>query len=247
MSLMSLATGLVHACLVLFDPPANGRSADATTAAARGQRIPLQFNPEQLAVRRSASWNRPSSIGGTAVTQPEFAQAGPTSLSMQLFLDATTSRGRTVEHAAAALLDCCRPARGKTSPRWVILEWGTSTLTRFPAVITAAGVTYTLFAPDGTPLRAEATVELEEVGGPLPLTNPTSGGTTFAGALAVHHFTQGDTLAGLAYRYYGDPAAWRHIATANPDTATDPLSITPGTVLVLPCLPDTQPGPVNHG
>lgn len=247
MSLMSLASGLVHACLVLFDPPANGRPADAPTAAARGQRLALQFNPEQLAVRRSAAWNRPSSVGDSAVAQPEFTQAGPTSLSVQLFFDATTTLGRTVEHDAAALLDCCRPASGKTSPRWALLEWGTSTLTRFPAIITAAGVTYTLFATDGTPLRAEATVELEEVGGPLPLTNPTSAGVATGGALAVHHFTQGDTLATLAYRYYGDPTAWRHIATANPDTVTDPLDVAPGTVLVLPRLADLQPGEASHG
>jgi hypothetical protein len=48
----------------------------------------------------------------------------------------------------------------------------------------------------------------------------------------VHVLVDGDTLMGIAYREYGDPAMWRVIAAAN--RVDDPLRLTPGRSLLLP-------------
>jgi nucleoid-associated protein YgaU len=48
----------------------------------------------------------------------------------------------------------------------------------------------------------------------------------------VHRVVTGDTLALLAWREYGDPAAWRDIARAN--GIDDPMRLAPGTELLLP-------------
>lgn len=49
-----------------------------------------------------------------------------------------------------------------------------------------------------------------------------------------HTVAPGDTLVGLARRYYGDATAWPRIWQANADLAHGPAGIRAGTVLVIP-------------
>lgn len=53
--------------------------------------------------------------------------------------------------------------------------------------------------------------------------------------LAEHLFVEGETLTGLAHRYYGDWRLWRLIADRN-DVA-DPRLVGPGSVLLIPARP----------
>lgn len=54
-------------------------------------------------------------------------------------------------------------------------------------------------------------------------------------ALTVHLFASGETISGLAHRYYGDWRLWRSIADRN--EILDPRSIAPGTELLIPARP----------
>lgn len=54
-------------------------------------------------------------------------------------------------------------------------------------------------------------------------------------ALTVHLYVAGETLSGLAHRYYGDWKLWRGIADRN--KIFDPRQIAPGTQLLIPELP----------
>ena len=57
--------------------------------------------------------------------------------------------------------------------------------------------------------------------------NPTSD------ALLVEHlFVAGDTISGLAHRYFGDWKLWRIIADRN--NISDVRQIAPGTILLIP-------------
>ncbi|MFF2752096.1 peptidase M23 [Kitasatospora sp. NPDC058048] len=233
MSLSSQLGALVHAVLILFDPPLTGGAAPGPE---RG-RLSLQFNPEQLEVRRSASWGRSDAPALMTPPPPQFLGSDPTSLGVRLFFDATAEHGRGVERSVTRLLECCRPEPHRASdrspsPPWVRLAWGSARTTSFTAIVRQVSVTYTLFDPEGTPLRAEASLELEEVGGAPARQNPTSGGLGAAQARAVHQVVQGDTLAHLAARYYGDPTIWRVIAEAN--AVDDPLGVPAGAALIVP-------------
>lgn len=53
--------------------------------------------------------------------------------------------------------------------------------------------------------------------------------------LTEHEFVTGETLSGLAHRYYGDWREWRFIADTN--NISDPRSIPVGTILIIPELP----------
>lgn len=51
-------------------------------------------------------------------------------------------------------------------------------------------------------------------------------------ALTEHLYTAGETLSGLAHRYYNDWRLWRVIADRN--KILDPRQIQPGTILLIP-------------
>lgn len=57
--------------------------------------------------------------------------------------------------------------------------------------------------------------------------------TPIEDALLIEHlFVAGETLSGLAHRYYDDWKLWRIIADRN--EISDPRQIAPGTILLIP-------------
>lgn len=53
--------------------------------------------------------------------------------------------------------------------------------------------------------------------------------------LVRHEFIEGETIDGLAHRYWGDRTLWRAIADRN--RINDVRQIAPGTVLLIPEMP----------
>jgi nucleoid-associated protein YgaU len=86
-----------------------------------------------------------------------------------------------------------------------------------------------MFRESGQPIRAVCTIELTETPPGGKKQNPTSGSR---GAQAIVQLVDGDSLAAIAYREYGDATKWRAIAEAN--SIDDPLRIRPGTKLLVP-------------
>ncbi len=91
---------------------------------------------------------------------------------------------------------------------------------------------FTLFSPDGIPLRATLTVTLREYKtlqnqlDELRLSSPDR--------THVHVLQQGESLASVSTRYYERPADWRAIADGN--GIEDPRRLSPGTFLNVPPL-----------
>lgn len=152
-----------------------------------------------------------------------------------MFLDASGTPGsNTVQKQAELLLSCCEVTEQSVSskapsPPWVKFSWGSFSTVQFVAYVTSANATYTLFSPNGVPLRATCSLSLTEIATSTKGQNPTSG------ALSARRTTRtvaGDTLASLAWREYGDATRWRVIAEAN--GIDDPMRLHPGTELLLP-------------
>jgi len=117
----------------------------------------------------------------------------------------------------------------KGRPPVVIFQWG-STWT-FKAVITSIRERFTLFLSNGTPVRSTLDVTFQQIQDEkwYPSTNPTSGGV---GGERIWTVNEGDTLAWIAYKEYGDPNLWRLIADANKLTRVRQLM--PGITLEIP-------------
>ena len=89
---------------------------------------------------------------------------------------------------------------------------------------------FTLFSPEGVPLRATLTLALREyktLDEQLRQLNLSSPDRSHS-----HVVQQGETLAGLAGRYYRKPEEWRHIAEAN--GVEDPRRLATGAFLTIP-------------
>ncbi len=112
-----------------------------------------------------------------------------------MFFDATAKHDDSVVDAVEKLFSCCVPpdktrTSKKPMPPLVVFKWGN--VTSFPAFVTQVNAKYTLFAPNGVPIRAVCTVNLEEMPGEKSKQNPTSGVFDVDRA---HTMIAGDTLA----------------------------------------------------
>ncbi|GAA1214591.1 LysM peptidoglycan-binding domain-containing protein [Kitasatospora nipponensis] len=196
--------------------------------------VAFQFNPHTLALRKGAGWVTHPSRAAHQVGAPEFTGALPRRVGVELFLDATATHDTAVQRSVETLLGWCAPtarsiaAKAPCAPR-VRFSWGSFDSASFFGYLEEVSATYTLFDANGTPLRATCDVQLTEAGDPTPRQNPTSGAPF---ARRVHRWVAGDCLELLAYREYGDPAAWRLIAQAN--GIDDPLRLRPGTEVLVP-------------
>jgi nucleoid-associated protein YgaU len=111
---------------------------------------------------------------------------------------------------------------------------GNQRRTDFQFLVESVKQKFTLFSPQGVPLRATVTLSLREyktLDEQLKQLNLTSPDRTHSHVLKAN-----ETLSGLAARYYRQPAAWRAIADAN--GIEDPRRLEPGRFLVIPPLVD---------
>lgn len=219
---------LEHAFFELRDPPVDKGSLQPGPR--KGQ-IDFQFNPRELTVAKSAKWNRDAQKGSKKSGVPEFKGADPSKLTLEMFLDASDTQDDRVVKTVEQLFSCCVPTdeshqKKQGSPPWVVFHWGG--LTSFTAYVSSVQVKYTLFTAGGMPIRATATVTLEEISGEQSAQNPTSGGS----ARRVHTVVAGDTLPSIAWREYGDPNMWRALAERN--DIDDPMRLRTGTSLIVP-------------
>ena len=226
------APKLEHAYFEVREPPASGST---TPGGVRGQ-IDFQFNPKELKIAKSAKWKRETQRNRKSSAVPEFSGSDPVKLTLDMFLDATATMDGSVVAVVESLFALVIPtkeslAAGKGCPPVVIFRWGG--LTGFVAYVSQVQVTYSLFAASGTPVRATAQVSLDELTPDFPPQNPTSGSDRVRN---THRVVDGDSLASLAFREYGDAGRWRDIAAVN--AIDDPMRIRPGMTLLLPAADD---------
>lgn len=229
------ADQVVHAELELYEP--TKAPGGAKTGAKLGT-VAFQFNPREVTMTKAAKWESKPAKNAEKAGAAEFMGAQPATLSLEMFLDATAKHDTSVAKGVDRLMSCCVPTESTTGspkamPPMVVFKWGG--LTSFPGFITKVTAKFTLFAADGTPLRATCTVDIEEMPGGKGGQNPTS---RAASARRTHVLVAGENLASLAHREYGDPNYWREIARFN--EIDDPMRIPSGTAIRLPGVDDVR-------
>ena len=205
----------------------------------RADVLVLHYNPASITMRTGAKFRRPDSArGAKGAPASEFTYAEPVTYTMDVVLDSTDDPGRPVPEPIIKLVDWTRstPVSRETrvpSPPLLVLEWGARHWG--PVHITKLKVDHTLFAPDGTPVRAKVNLRLTEITTEMGRTNPTSGGSPGRRRVLVEGR---DGLEQVAQREYGDPALWRAVADAN--GIDDPTRVPRGTALLLPPTGDAR-------
>ena len=198
----------------------------------RGE-VKFKFNPKEYSIQKSAQWTRTPAKAAQQTATAEFTGSDPRSMSLEMFLDQTDSPSGDVTQDVNKLFECLAPTQpsidaGTPSPPSVRFRWGEAG-ENFKACVKSVNAKYTLFRPDGKPIRAVCTVSLEEVPEAPGSQNPTSGGP---GGHRSHMVVAGDTLHSIAYAEYRSPQRWRIIAEAN--GIDDPMRLREGMRLLVP-------------
>jgi hypothetical protein len=217
-----------HAQLRIFEARRAGNGGVAS-AGAQLDELNFQFNPKEMSIQKAAKWDRKQASKSKKAGPPEFTGSDPCKLSMELFFDATDTLDSSVVTNVERVLACCVPASEESGawPPLVVLHWGS--VSSFLGFVTSVQAKYTLFAADGTPIRATCAVTIEEMPETMGPQNPTSGTPA---THAEHTVVSTDTLPSIAYREYGDPTAWRKLAAFN--GIDDPLRLKVGSTLRIP-------------
>lgn len=208
---------------------------NVVSGVARTKHLKFSYNPSELSTSKSASWNRPTTASAASATKPQFAGVQPQSVSMEIFFDAYEDLLGDVSADVMTLFEWTRPTAsslGKNLPNPPILafEWGSNkVLAGFQGYLSKVDAKYTMFRADGTPIRATATITLEEVPNDPAGQNPTSGSLN---SRRSHVLRDGDSLQSIAYGEYGNPALWRSLATFN--GIDDPMRLVAGSSILIP-------------
>lgn len=208
--------------------------------------VQFDFNPTALSFSRSAR----ATQRGTS-SQQTGAPAGSTgtifrgSPQSAITIDKVILVGADTKYRCDTLLGWLSPSMGllgavmsaigvplASKLPTLTFQWGPPMAAfMYDCTLQTCKILYKRFDASGIPVRAEATLTLQEqpsLLGMLP-TNPTSGG--LAGRRR-HVVSDGESLQGIATATYGRPGYWRALAEAN--GIDDPLRVRPGSVVYLP-------------
>ncbi len=150
-------------------------------------KVVAYYNPKEISIEKKVPWSKHKKSKGDAPTL-EFTNAEPETLSVELFFDCYESKQDVYETyvkglRAMTLIDTNATGVKKRPPQ-VMLSWGKKTFLNFKGVITSLSTKYTMFLPDGTPVRASCTLSLQQAAKvqakvpppPRPTPNATAGG-----------------------------------------------------------------------
>lgn len=194
---------------------------------------PIKFflNPKTVKVTKNVEMDRGETPDATQPTR--VAQAKPLELSIgDLWFDCYLERENVRDKYIKKLEKLCDRYGESHHPPIVRLIWGDflTETDAFEFYLKSLGVEYTMFLPNGMPVRAKVTMTFEEV--VHIQTQQERNPNNSPDHAKLYTVKRGDTLQGIAMDEYDDPREWRRIAESN--DIDDPLALSPGTKLLVP-------------
>jgi len=188
--------------------------------------VDCMFRPKELSMSKNNTWNEKDVKEGDLPIL-EFGGGKPAELKMQLFFD-TYEKGEDVRNYTDKVWKLMDVSNDKKRPPRCQFTWGI--YLSFKAVIYSLSQQYTLFLPNGMPVRSTLDVSFRQSVDEKkrPSQNPT---TVCKPGYRTRQVRQGETLDLIAFEEYGDPNRWRFLADIN--KLDDPLSLPDGTLLAI--------------
>lgn len=211
----SAGQSLVNAVLEILNP-----KKDAGTI------IPLRFNPTQYQLQKSNNFAE-IPIPGLESPPIQFIRGTAEKLTTEVIVDTSD----TLEDVRVAYVNALRGLMDINAdlhaPPIVRLVWDEQV---FRGVLESLNTTYTLFTPDGIPIRAKLNLTLKEY---RPVNVQVKESPKFSPDVAkLYTVVSGNTAAEIAHMAYSDPTLWREILREN--DIQDPRRLERGQVLVIP-------------
>jgi contractile injection system tube protein len=218
------------------------------TGPASFEDIEVQYNPTELQFEKQSQLAE-ITIPGLDAPLQQFVRGAAEKLSLELFCDTTddgmgvNARSVTRETDKFYALTKIVPELHATPVvtfHWHDMisgatlgeAWGSQRRNSFTGIAESVRCRFTLFSPEGVPLRATVNLvlrewrPLEEQLKQLKLSSPDR--------THRHELRAGETLSAVATRYYDDPGNWRPLL--DPNAIDDPRRLAAGTVLAVPAL-----------
>jgi len=195
--------------------------------------ITVQFNPTEYTLNKGAQI---AEIGIPGLDSPilQFIRGQNEKLTLDLFFD-TTDGGmgesvKDVTELTKSIYQLVKIQPKTHAPPRILFVWGQGL--SFQAIVESVQQKFTLFNPNGIPLRATLSVSFREyktLEQQIEELNPQSSDHTKRRVVK-----RGETLAKIAGDEYQDPNEWRRIADANSEGTANLRRLVPGTVLEIP-------------
>ena len=193
------------------------------------------INPDTYAHNYSIQYNDATGQGKNG-TFTQFRRMGEETVSFKVTFDGTgVVPGAPAEGGSTNIKDQVDKFRTlifkyngeKHRPNFVLLKWGKLL---FKCQLKTLGMKYTLFTPEGEPVRAEADVLFFGYTSPTDLEQEANKSSPDMSHLVT--VKAGDTLPLLCYRIYGTSVPYPQVARVNGLTGFRRLE--PGTELLFP-------------
>ena len=201
-----------------------------------GQVIKALYNPEEYTINKDNNF-AVQNIPGLSAPLIQFVNGNLRTLEMELFFDTwdtPTLPKKDVRDFTSQVVGLLDIDSQLHAPPILQLSWSSLQLR---CVLARVSQKFTMFADDGKPVRARLSCTFNEVIDPEQEIKKVNRQT--ANYTKVHVVNQGETLSGIAFRYYEDPKLWRSIAIAN--DIVNPRTIVVGQSLIIPSLPYIDP------
>jgi nucleoid-associated protein YgaU len=200
-------------------------------------KIKVQFNPTEYTKTKSAQI---AEIGIYGIDSPilQFVRGQNEKLTMDLFFDTTLEGGMGSKAVSVTTLTNEVYQLVKIQPKThalPLIEFVWSEGLCFKAIVESVQQRFTLFSPQGLPLRATLSVTFRQ----YRTLDEQLDELHSADHTRRHVAQAGETLSRIAAQWYDDPRLWRPIAEMNPQV--DVRRLEPGTLLLIPALERSRP------
>ena len=188
--------------------------------------IPLRFNPTEYQLQKANTFQE-IAIPGLETPPLQYIRGAAERLSVEVLADTSETLEDVREKYVTPVRNLLNIEPDLHAPPIVRFAWDREV---FRGVLESCQVTYTLFSPDGVPLRAKLSLAFKEYRSvEVQVKERPKASPDFDKAYVVR---AGDSLASIAAAAYKDSTLWRAIARHN--GLRDPRRLVPGTVLTVP-------------
>jgi nucleoid-associated protein YgaU len=206
-----------------------------------GDRVTVQFNPEEYTVNREINYAQ-AAVPGLAAPLLQFTHGNMQTLEMELLIDTLEGHpgsprnkaGVDVRSLVGRVTRLMEIDPSTHAPPILLFTWGSLT---FTCVLARCSQKFIMFRSDGIPVRARLQVTFNEFrNAELEAKENKRETADYSKGYVVG---QGETLPSIAAAVWGQAEWWRPIAVAN--RIDDPDFLTIGQRLLIPQLPFRDP------